>query len=73
MNQDLLKLKNSKYNDVVKFPCTQCDYKAKEKGNLLKHIKSIHEDRRETSDKSDSSSSTSENREVSIRKDSPDT
>ena len=43
MNQDLLKLKNSKYNDVVKFPCTQCDYKAKEKGNLLKHIKSIHE------------------------------
>ena len=30
-------------HENVKFPCDQCDYKAKDKGYLLKHIKSRHE------------------------------
>ena len=27
----------------VKYPCDQCDYKATQKGDLLRHLKSIHE------------------------------
>ena len=27
----------------VKFPCYQCDHKATQKADLLRHIKSIHE------------------------------
>ena len=30
-------------HEGVKFPCEQCDYKATEKGELLRHMKSIHE------------------------------
>ena len=30
-------------HEGVKFPCNQCDYKATQKSNLLKHIKSIHD------------------------------
>ena len=26
-----------------RFPCSQCEYKATQKGNLQKHIKSVHE------------------------------
>ena len=29
--------------DSVIFPCDHCDYKANKKGNLLRHIKSMHE------------------------------
>ena len=28
---------------LPRFDCKQCDYKATKKGNLLSHIKSIHE------------------------------
>ena len=28
--------------DQKKFPCKQCDYKATQNGNLLKHIQSVH-------------------------------
>ena len=28
---------------ISRFPCQQCDYKAKQKGHLLTHIKTIHE------------------------------
>ena len=31
------------FQEGVKFPCDQCDYKATQKGDLLKHIKSLHE------------------------------
>ena len=28
---------------MCKIPCDHCDYKATERGSLLKHIKSLHE------------------------------
>ena len=38
------RLKNSKTKfGYHTFPCERCDFKATEKGNFLRHIKSIHE------------------------------
>ena len=34
--------KNGRY-EGVKFPCDHCDYKATQKVNLLRHLKSVHE------------------------------
>ena len=42
IKQEIPNFKNPKV-EGVKFPCSQCEYKATEKGKLLRHIKSIHE------------------------------
>ena len=36
----------------VKYPCKQCNYKAKDPSNLQRHIKSIHEGIRYPSEQS---------------------
>ena len=35
--------KNDLIYQKVRYPCDQCDYKAKNVGNLKKHVESIHD------------------------------
>ena len=35
-------------HEGVRFNCTQCDYKAKQKDVLHQHVKSVHEERTPT-------------------------
>ena len=43
LNQDSRGFQMSK-QESYKFPCTQCDFKAKRKAHLLTHEESIHKD-----------------------------
>ena len=42
IKQDMLRIIKTKH-ESVKFHCTQCDYKATQKGTFNRHVKSIHE------------------------------